>query len=196
MAREPIGIVNHGNIGRTRSTRNDPDTGLPMEESIPSLRTAVMYDRDGNRLDVATHCHRAFVVGFDDKYGPRIIRDLLKEGFLEEGKCPHMPREQMNDQPSAPPPKWFATCDGRGTIFDDKGRIKPDPATWIGGCEHMRKLVLARREISAKRAAARKNPAGQAATLALAHTIAKQSSALVAAEAGRMKATDAAKVSG
>lgn len=163
MAREPIGLISHQTIGRSSSKRRD-DAGLPIEESVPSLRSVVMYDGDGNELRIPTHCHRAFVPAFDDKYKPRLMRDRLEDGFLESGRCPHMPREQLNDQPSVKAPAGFTTCDGKG---------EADPDTLVVGCSHLKAVVAERRKRAAAKAANRKNPAAKAATLAVAQKLAE-----------------------
>lgn len=165
MAREPIGLISHQAIGRTTSKRRDA-AGIPIEETVPSLRSVKLYDLDGNEVMSPVHCHRAFVQGFDDKYRPRAIRDRLKDGFLEAGKCPHMPREQLDDKPSIEAPPKFEICDGKAAADEKSG---------IDGCKHLVAAVLERRKRTAAKAASRKNVAQGAAALQLAQALAKQS---------------------
>lgn len=187
MAKEPIGLLSTATIGRTRIARVDAETGLPMEEAVPSLGGGgakggvYMYDKDGSRLWISTHCHRPFVQAHDDKYKPRIIRDLLLEGYLQEGYCPHAMRDSIERASvplSAKDAKDYKPCDGKGDL---------DEATFVGGCAHMKKLVGARRKIAAAAATKRKNPAARAASFALAQELAKQSAAESAAVAQRAK---------
>lgn len=163
--KEPIGILSHGNIGRTRRVGSDED-GLPIEETIPSLEGLVMYDRDGNRLHVPTSCHRAKVKGqHQEMYKAQIIKDLLTEGYLREDRCPHVAVEALGDKPPVDPPKGFATC---------KGPEPFDKETGLGGCEHLRPIVERRRQLARNRAKMRKNEAAKAATLLLGQKIAKE----------------------
>lgn len=178
MSREPIGLISHNTIGRTVSPRRD-EAGIPIEESVPSLRSTIFYDLDGNEVRIPTHCHRAFVPGHDNKYRPTVVRDRLQDGFLEASKCPHMPREQLDDKPSITPPAKFTTCDGKG----ETGGVL--------GCSHLVEAVKLRRQRARDRAAARKNPAGRAAALAVAQSMVTQVMGGVAAAANREAAAKA-----
>lgn len=174
MAREPIGVISHGTIGRTTSKRRD-DAGIPIEETVPSLRSLKFYDLDGNECMIPVHSHRAFVPNFDDKVRPRVVRDRLGDGFLEAQRCPHMPREQLDDKPSVPAPPKFTVCDGKGR----------DEKTGIDGCAHLVAVVVERRKRSAEKAASRKNTAQGAVALQMAQALAKQATTTAAQSAQR-----------
>lgn len=174
--REPIGIISHATIGRTSSKRRD-EAGIPIEETVPALRSVEMYDLDGNAVQIATHCSRAFVKGNDEKYRPRVMRDRLVDGFLEVSRCPHMPREQLDDQPSVKPPAKFTTCDGKGDT-DEFG---------VTGCAHLKAVVAARREMASTRASLRKNSAGRAAAIMSAQALAAQAQTQAAADSNRAR---------
>lgn len=151
MAKEPIANIGHATIGRTKSTSRD-ELGRPIIETVPARRSIVFYDRDGNRVDSPIHPHRAFVKGNKaDERKNQIVKDLLEEGFLQEGYCPHMPRELLavneRPQPSVRAPEGFQGCTGEGEV---------DPKTGIGGCAHTKRIVALRREEAKKSADLRK----------------------------------------
>lgn len=178
MAKEPIAYISHGNIGRTHVARQHPVTGLPMEASVPTLGALVMYDRHGTRLNTPTRCHRADVPALRQRYQPQQLADRLAEGYLQEGVCPHMPREQLAGRASVPAPAGYSLCDGRGEL---------DPSMLIGGCEHLKKAVLARRALAAQEASERKNTVGKAALLLLGQQMASTATGLAADAAQRAK---------
>ena len=149
MSKEPIAQLSHGMIGRTRVVGRTP-LGLPIEESIPTTRGVYQYDRDGNRVHTPTHSHRAFVVPLDEKVRPRVMKDLLEEGFLQEGVCPYTPRESLDNRSAVPPPDGFnERCDGKGDL--DRDQV-------VGGCSHLRGIVLERRRLAKEKARIRKPP--------------------------------------
>ncbi len=107
------------------------------------------------------------------KYAPRLLADNLAAGFLEEGKCPHMPREQLNGRSSVPAPDGFKLCDGAGPL---------DPKTFIGGCSHLKKIVGTRRANAKRDAAGRDSESGRAALLLAAQAMTKASTTMTAVE--------------
>jgi hypothetical protein len=152
MSKEPIAQLSHGMIGRTRVVGRTP-LGLPIEESIPAVRGVYQYDADGNRVHTPTHSHRAFVRHLDEKVRPRVIKDLLEAGFLEEGVCPYTPRDALDGKPSAEPPPGFSErCDGKGEF---------NPGAVVGGCCHLRAIVGERRRLAKEKAAVRKPPSAR-----------------------------------
>ena len=172
-AKEPIAFISHGNIGRGRVERSDPETGIPMEGSIPVLGELIMYDKDGNRVSTPTRCHRSDPPAMRAKYAPRLLADNLTAGYLEEGKCPHMPREQLGGKASVPAPDGFKLCDGQGPL---------DPKTFIGGCAHLKKIVGVRRSNAKRDAAGRDSESGRAALLLAAQAMTKATTTMAAVE--------------
>ncbi|KAB2910227.1 MAG: hypothetical protein F9K40_03080, partial [Kofleriaceae bacterium] len=140
-----IAQLSHGTIGRTRVVGRTR-LGLPREETIPAVRGVMMYDRGGNLVHVSIHSHREFVPHLDDQVRPRVLRDLLEEGFLEIGFCPHMPRESLKGKPSVEPPEGFnERCDGGGKE----------------GCSHLHAIVAERKTLTREKTKVRKPPSSR-----------------------------------
>lgn len=166
MSKEPIGVLSHGNIGRTRKVGVD-ENGLPIEETVPSRRGIAMYDRDGNRVHTATSCHRATLKTPDaDRYRAGIIRDLLAEGFLREDMCPHVAvaYDDKPPAPTVPPPEGWTGCKG----------VQPyDRKTNLGGCLCLQGIIARRRSQCKEKARVRKSLAADARKIALTKQMAE-----------------------
>lgn len=165
MSREPIGVLSHGTIGRTRKVGTD-DLGLPIEEAVPTRGGIITYDRDGNRGHTATSCHRATLKTADaDRYRATVIRDLLAEGFLREDMCPHVAvaYDDKPPSPTVPAPEGWKGCAG----------VQPfDKKTQLGGCPCLRGIITKRRAQSKERARVRKSLAADAQKLHLTRQLA------------------------
>jgi hypothetical protein len=153
VSKEPqIAQLSHNSIGRSRVVGRTK-LGLPKEETIPAVRGVYQYDRDGSRVFTPTHSHRLFVKHLDQHVRPRVLTDLLLEGFLEEGVCPYAPREALDKKPAVEPPEGFNSfCRGDGEW---------DPRDGIGGCEHLKAIVRGRRALTKERALLRKPPSNR-----------------------------------
>lgn len=172
MSREPIGVLAHGLMGRTRKVGVD-ENGLPIEETIPARAGLAMYDKDGNRVHTSTSCHRAKLMTAEaNLYRAGIIRDLLAEGFLREDMCPHVAvaYDDKPPKPTVPAPKDWAGC---------KGALPFEQAAALGGCQCLRDIVERRRVQAKDRARVRKSLAADARTIELTKQMA---TAQVAAE--------------
>lgn len=164
--REPIGVLAHGLMGRTRKVGVD-ENGLPMEETVPARAGLAMYDRDGSRVYTATSCHRARLKTAEaNLYRSGIIRQLLEEGFLREDMCPHVAvaYDDKPPKPTVPAPAGFTGC---------KGALPYDPVLALGGCQCLRDIVNRRRIQAKDKARVRKSLAADARTLQLTKQMAQ-----------------------
>lgn len=189
--REPIGIISHGTLGRTRRVGSDRN-GLPIEEQVPALAGIIMYDRDGGRVHCPTSCHRVTLkTTAAEHYKSGILKQLLIEGFLREDRCPHTAVEALGDRPPVMPPEGFAGCKEHST-----GDVAPfDRVKILGGCVHLREIVQRRRNLCTASAAARKNKAAEATQLQLAKRLAEESTKVVETSAEGAAALKASRTS-
>ena len=189
--------ISHATMGRTTPGLTDAETGMPLEQSVPVLSgredrggiSCMMYNRDGVLSDQATRCHRAPVPALAGHYWPRVLEDLLKEGFLQAGICPHVPREQLKGKPSMPAPSGYKACDGSGK-WSPPWRTDAE----YPGCEHLAKAVTARHKRAVANAKSRRSGASLAGMSQLAEQIAKMSIIGANNNAARDKGADLPKV--
>lgn len=186
--------ISNATIGRTIEGPIDPETGIPLEDSVSPTGCALMYNKAGDLVKVPTRCHRAPARSLENHYWPRVLGDMLKDNFLQAGVCPHALREQLAKKsggparPSMPAPKGVTACDGSGEW---------SPAWRDGvkypGCEHLAKVITARHKRTAADAKARRATATIAGAAALADQMAKLAIVGANANAQRDKGIEPAK---
>lgn len=129
--------VTADSVSPTRVIGEDPETGLPIEETVcAAAKAAKFVDPDGNVCEVALRTGRVYSDAPEcERYELLIMRDLISQGQLPLASCPHTTEfRHIRRGPLVALPE-----DPKEAKDAERCQGKPE------GCAHMQKVITDRR---------------------------------------------------
>ena len=150
--KKQIAQITRASIGRTVVVGRD-EMGYPIHDKLPSKAGEKFLDKAGNESHVDLACHRVNTAETKEKYGRRIYREKIAEGWLPKNLCPLT--EQFEDLVGGP---LITPLKGEKKCKLDRAEVAHlESIRQWHGCEHYRRVKAQREEVARQKGEAMKS---------------------------------------